>query len=277
MAKIDETADRIDKLRDELSRLRPLSPSVLASIQEPFDFELTYSSNAIEGNTLTLRETEQVIAHGVTVAGKKLGDHLEAIDHHEALHWAYRVAASDEPITAMTIRQLHQLVLAKSKPDIAGQLAVSQRAIRGSDVVFPSAAEVRPLMTDLGDDLRDAPMTPRSAFDAHRRLVTVHPFDDGNGRTARLLMNLMLVRGGYRPVAIGTAERLAYLATLERSQLTGDDRPFQLFMHERLEATMREYVTTVRQAAENAAALEGVDGPTAAELAHWHGQKGVGR
>jgi Fic family protein len=90
----EQTVEHVEALRQELAGMGPLSPSVLASIRERYDYELTYTSNAIEGNTLTQRETEQVIAHGVTIGGKKVSEHLEALDHHEALKWMYAVAAS---------------------------------------------------------------------------------------------------------------------------------------------------------------------------------------
>lgn len=285
MIDIETLARSIDVLRDELADLRPLPADVLDTIRERYDMELTYSSNAIEGNTLTLRETSEVISHGVTVSGKPLRDHLEAVDHHNALAWMYDIAGSDQPLTPMVVRNLHQLVLAKSKPEIAGQLAVTRRAISGSTVSFPDANEVPSLLSDLGDWLRRAPNTPRQAFDAHYRLVTLHPFDDGNGRTARLLMNLMLVRGGYRPVPIGPQEREAYLDALEHAQLGGDREPFQLLMHQRLERTMSDYVQVVRDAVR---VKEGRDRdagrgeetrpmPSAAQMAHLRRLRGEGR
>lgn len=248
MKELDMLAARIDGLRNDLAALRPLPTGVLATIRERYDLELTYSSNAIEGNTLTLRETSEVISHGITVNGKPLRDHLEAVDHHHALAWMYETAAADQPLTSMVVRNLHQLVLAKSRPDLAGQLALTKRGITGSTVEFAPANQVPSLMSDFGDWLRDAEHTPHDAFDAHLRLVSLHPFDDGNGRTARLLMNLILVRGGYRPVPVGPRERTDYLDAIERAQLQGDDDGFQLLMHRRLERTMSDYVEVVRDA-----------------------------
>ncbi|MBA2918746.1 Fic family protein [Sphingomonas sp. MAH-20] len=248
MTEIADLARRIDDLRDELKAMRPLPGDVLATIRERYDLELTYTSNAIEGNTLTLRETSEVVSHGVTVSGKPLKDHLEAVDHHHALEWMYAFAGTDQPLTAMVVRNLHQLVLAKSRPDLAGQIALTQRGITGSVVQFPPAEQVPALMTDFGDWLRETDSKPETAFEAHYRLVTLHPFDDGNGRTARLLMNLMLVRGGYRPVPVGLRDRREYLDALEHAQLTGKREPFQLLMHRRLERTMSEYVGVVRDA-----------------------------
>lgn len=131
-----------------------------------------------------------------------MGDHLEAIDHHHALEWMYDMAKRNHTLTAFEMRQLHQLILQRSKPDLAGQYAVAQRGITGSPVVFPQPSEVPHLMEDLAGWLKDAPLNPENAFEAHYKLVTIHPFQDGNGRTSRLVMHLQLVRGGYCPVAV---------------------------------------------------------------------------
>lgn len=241
----------IQQLRDELSAMRPLPPSLLATLREPIDLELTYSSNAIEGNTLTLRETAEVIAHGITIGGKPLGDHLEAIDHHHALAWMYEMAEKDHTLTAFEMRQLHQLLLQRSKPDIAGQYAVAQRGITGSPVVFPPPYEVPHLMDKFAGWLKDSPLNPENAFEAHYRLVTIHPFQDGNGRTSRLLMNLQLVRGGYRPVSITPNDRMEYVNSLEDAQLNGNMTRFQSFMHQKLLETMQSYLGVIREAASN--------------------------
>ena len=283
MTGIETLAGRIDELRRELAAMRPLPADVLATIRERFDLELTYTSNAIEGNTLSLREIAEVISRGVTVSGKPLRDHLEAVDHHHALTWMHEAASADQPLTSMVVRQLHQLIVARSLPTIAGQLALTRRSISGTSIVFPEPNQLPSLMTDFGDWLKTTGNTPQEAFDAHYRLVTIHPFDDGNGRTARLLMNMMLVRGGYRPVPVGPPDRASYLDALEHAQTTGDRSPFQLLMHQRLEQTMTQYVGIVADAVAVKAEREGAgdeDAParlTPAQLAQLTSLRGQGR
>jgi Fic family protein len=232
----------------ELDAMRPLSTAALAELQKYYDVELTYTSNAIEGNTLTHRETAEVIEHGITVGGKPLKDHLEAVDHYDAVQLMRAIASAATPIDENTICQLHARIVARSRPDIAGIYSPYARRIAGSSVVFPNPAKVPELMQKLGHDLERTVATPDSAFDIHFRLTAIHPFSDGNGRTARLLMNLMLIRGGYPPIAVRPEDRKPYLDALEQASLAQDLVPFQTFMHERLDSTLGEYVSALRQA-----------------------------
>jgi len=134
-----------------------------------------------------------VIEQGITIAGKPLRDHLKALDHYDAIRYVRELARASGSLTQMDIRNLHRLVMLRSTPEVTGQYADQGR------YVFPSPAEWCPLMETFAAWLAEAPMTPDTAFAAHRRLVDTHPFNDGNGRTARLLMNLVLIRGGYPP------------------------------------------------------------------------------
>jgi Fic family protein len=232
----------------ELDALRPLSTGALRALQKHYDVELTYTSNAIEGNTLTLRETAEVIEHGITVGGKRLKDHLEAVDHYAAVLWMRDVAARPDPVTETTVRDLHARVVARSEPEIAGRYSTLPRRIAGSPVVFPNPAKLPALMQEFGAWLAALAPTPVAAFEAHFRLTAIHPFADGNGRTARLLTNLMLLRGGYVPIAVRPADRKVYLDSLEHASLRDDLTPFQTLMHERLAATLEDYVRAVRPA-----------------------------
>lgn len=241
-------AIRIEEKKAELDRLRPLSEAALAQVQKHYDVELTYTSNAIEGNTLTRRETAEVIEHGITVGGKSLRDHLEAVDHYDALLWMRGLAATTSPIGEATVRDLHRRIVARSQPGLAGLYSDLPRRIAGSPVIFPNPAKVPRLMEELGLWLSTAPLSPPSIFEAHFRLTAIHSFGDGNGRTARLLMNLLLIRGGYPPVAVRPEDRKAYLDALERASLTDDGLPFQLVMHRRLDATLDDYLAVLREA-----------------------------
>ena len=238
----------IEQKKAQLDRLRPLSSAALAQLQKHYDVDLTYTSNAIEGNTLTLRETAEVIEHGITVGGKSLRDHLEAVDHYDALLWMRELAALTTAIGESTVCELHRRIVARSQPEIAGIYSQLPRRIAGSPVIFPNPAKIPQLMEEFGAWLKAAPPNPASAFDAHFRLTAIHPFGDGNGRTVRLLMNLMLIRGGYPPVAVRPEDRKTYLDALERGSLAEDLRPFQTFMHERLDSTLGEYLSALREA-----------------------------
>ena len=235
----------IEQKKAQLDRLRPLSGAALAQLQKHYDVELTYTSNAIEGNTLTLRETAEVIEHGITVSGKSLRDHLEAVDHYDAVQWMRGLAAQTTLLGEDTVCELHRRIVARSQPTIAGIYSPHPRRIAGSPAIFPNPLKIPQLMEEFGAWLSSAPSTPEGAFEGHFRLTAIHPFSDGNGRTARLLMNLMLIRGGYPPVAVRPEDRKTYLDALERGSLAGDLDPFQTFMHERLDATLGEYLSAL--------------------------------
>ncbi len=237
----------VEQKKADLDRLRPLSGDALAQLQKYYDVELTYTSNAIEGNTLTLRETAEVIEHGITVGGKSLRDHLEAVDHYEALQWMRDLAAQTSSIGEEAVCELHRRIVARSQPAIAGIYSRHPRRVAGSPVVFPNPSKVPALMEEFGVWLSSVPSTPADAFEAHFRLTAIHPFSDGNGRTARLLMNLMLMRGGYPPVAVRPEDRKPYLDALEHGSLSSDLQPFQSFMYERLDATLAEYLSAVEE------------------------------
>jgi Fic family protein len=234
----------------ELDRLRIVAPAGSTNFDHSQDLELTYTSNAIEGNTLTAVETTMVIEQGITVAGKPLKDHLEAIDHFAAIGYVRDLARQLTPLVEMDVRNLHRLVMLRSSPDIAGSYADQGRYVltdtgRHS---FPSPVEIPALMGDFAAWLGTAVTEPITAFTAHRRLVEIHPFNDGNGRTARLLMNLVLIRGGYSPVAVRPEDRPAYIASLQQAQAGGGSEAFERLLYERLDATLGELVSALKQA-----------------------------
>jgi len=245
---MDDLLASIQAKKAALDQQRPLAEAALRQLQKYYDVELTYTSNAIEGNTLTHRETAEVIEHGITVGGKTLKDHLEAVDHYEAVLWMRDLAGRNAPIGENTVCELHRRIVARSAPEIAGVYSSHRRRIAGSPVVFPNPVKVPELMQAFGRGLEAAPATPEAAFDAHFRLTAIHPFSDGNGRMARLLMNLLLIRGGYAPVAVRPEDRKTYLEALEHASLTQDEQPFQRFMHQRLDTTLGEYLSAVQDA-----------------------------
>lgn len=252
---MSEILTSIAAKKKRLDELRPLSLKALANLEHYYDIELTYTSNAIEGNTLSPVETTLVIEKGMTINGKPLKDHLEALDHYEAIRYVREMARQNTPITESDVRNLHKLVMQRSAPEIAGQYASLPRYVRTETgrYNFPSPAEVPMLMGDFAGWLVAAPHTPNTAFTAHRRLVDIHPFNDGNGRTARLLMNLILIRGSYPPVAVRPEDRLEYIRSLQQEQAGQGAEAFNALLYRRLDATLGEYLSTLEEAHDDSA------------------------
>ncbi|WP_420962177.1 Fic family protein [Brucella sp. IR073] len=244
-------AEIVRKKKRKLDTLKAKArPDALDNLESVQRIDITYTSNALEGNTLTAGETALVIEKGITVSGKPLKDHLEAVDHVRALDWVIEIGSQKGgAIRETDIRTLHQLVVAQSKPDIAGRYADTARFVNtGSGPhQFPSPAEVPVMMRDFVHWLEQAGDEPETAFEAHRRLVAIHPFNDGNGRTARLLMNLILIRGGYPPIAIRPEDRPAYIAALEEGQAGQGYEAFDRLMFSRLDQTLDLYLSAVTE------------------------------
>lgn len=250
---MDDVLKRLERLRREFDALRPSGTEQLPTdLQRAYDIEITYASNAIEGNSLTLGETAEVIEHGTTTGNKKLKDYLEATDHFEAVQWMRGFAATTGAINEEAVVELHRLTMVRSRADIAGMYARQRRRVAGSPMVFPNWVKVPDLVKDFGDRISHANGAPASAFDAHSRLVTIHPFSDGNGRTARLLANLMLIRNGYVTVSVGPDEWREYLETIKEAQLAQDGNApaFQAFMHRRLEVSLERHVSDLSDGGE---------------------------
>src|SRR5580700_7554083 len=150
--------------KEGLDAMRPVSRAALLALQESYDVELTYTSNAIEGNTLTLRETAELIEHGITVGGKPLRDHLEAVDHYNAVLWMRELAAKATPVDENTARELHRRIVARSQTEIGGIYSTLPRRIAGSPVVFPNPVKIPQLMREYGEWLGNADSTPAASF-----------------------------------------------------------------------------------------------------------------
>lgn len=185
-----------------LNNYRPLEPTAVMKIREQFELEMTYNSNAIEGNSLTLKETFWVVKEGLTIKGKPLKDHLEAKNHTEALEFLYEVIEKDNKntISEYFIKQLHQLVVKDSQSDIAGKYRDGDVYISGADHKPPSFLDVPLLMRDLIFWLRKNRKKHHVielAALLHHKLANIHPFWDGNGRVSRLVMNILVLEAGY--------------------------------------------------------------------------------
>lgn len=228
MNELHDLIDRIDAMKARLDACRPLTGE---QVQLALDIEYTYESNRIEGNTLTLRETDLVINKGLTVAGKSMREHMEAINHYEAILYIRDLAARQINLDEREIRNIHALVLRGIDRDNAGKYRSVPVLISGSRHTPPQPWQVPKLMEAFGLWLAsEAPSLHPvlRAAEAHERLVTIHPFIDGNGRTARLVMNLILLREGY-PIANipgDTDSRIAYYSALEKSNLESDKGDF---------------------------------------------------
>jgi Fic family protein len=242
---IDQTLyKRIKEKKKRLNSLRPLPQTVLSKLREQFAIEMTYHSNAIEGNTLTLRETQLILQEGITIAGKSLREHLEAINHKEAIDFLEELVKKKPPITEALIRQIHFLVLTKINDREAGKYRSVQVRITGTSYLPPQAFEVPSLMRDFIKWLRknERKIDPiELAALAHFKLVHIHPFIDGNGRTARLLMNLILVQKGYPPAIILKTDRKKYYQVLDQAH-QGNFAPFVNFIARSVERSLNLYL-----------------------------------
>jgi len=167
------------------------------------------------------------------------------------MRYVRELARDSRRITESDVRNLHRLVMQRSRPEIAGRYADLARYVRteAGRHGFPMPAEIPALMRDFASWLGGAADTVATAFDAHRRLVEIHPFNDGNGRTARLLMNLILIRGGYAPIAVRPEDRLAYVQALQRSQAGQGHESFDLLLYQRLDATLDDYLNVLAKGA----------------------------
>ncbi|MEK9201247.1 MAG: Fic family protein, partial [Patescibacteria group bacterium] len=234
----------LDKKKQRLDGFRPFSIDQVANLREWFKIELTYTSNAIEGNTLSRAETALIVEKGLTVDGKTLQEHLEAVNHAQAFDWIIqRIDTTQQDITENTILDLHQLILQKIVDNQAGRYRTVPVRIAGSTVVMPNAMKVPELMGVYVAWLQkntDNPLTV--AVDAHFKLVSIHPFGDGNGRTARLLMNLLLMQAGYPPAIIRKEERKQYIASIEKAQLGGSLADYYSLMYEAVSRSFDIYL-----------------------------------
>jgi Fic family protein len=219
---IQALLSRIDKTKALIDAHRPLATEEIKELDAYFRIGTTYSSNALEGNTLTLTETKVLLEDGLTTGDKPLRDCYEAVGHAKAYDFMLEVARSERlDFTGDMILGLHRLFYQGIEPEKAGVYRDHQVFITGTEYVPPTSAKVPELMTDFLEKLnrecgRAHPV--RLAAFAHRKLVDIHPFADGNGRTARLLMNLILVNKGYQIIIIPPIRRMDYINALVAAQ-----------------------------------------------------------
>jgi Fic family protein len=240
---------RIEAKLSQLKALRSLKPKSQGSLEAWFDIELTYSSNAIEGNTLTRIETAEVIEKGINVSipGKPLKDLLEARNHQEALLYVKGLASklkSHQFIRESELLTIHKTILKGIDDNWAGRYRQSEVFVKGSRTAFPYPEKVPFLMSEfyawLNVTQGESPV--KIAADAHYKFVTIHPFVDGNGRVARLLMNLVLAIHSYPMAVIKNEERSKYLSSLEKVQTTNDIDNFYHIVNNAVEKSLDAYI-----------------------------------
>ena len=219
--------DEVDKLKKELDSKRPIPKATLKSLKETINLEWTYNSNGIEGNTLTLRET-QIVLEGITVGGKSIKEHLEAINHEKAILYLDELVKDKQPITEWNIKNIHQLILKEIDSENAGKYRRENVTIKGVTHIPPDYTMLPELMEKLIVNYKtwDKYHPIIQAALVHGELVKIHPFVDGNGRTSRLIMNLDLMNHGYNPVIIKKEKRLEYYDVLDKAHTTGDYTDF---------------------------------------------------
>ncbi len=239
--------EHVDQLKRELDAKRPLPSGMVKNLREVIRIEWTYNSNAIEGNTLSLLETKMVVEEGLTIGGKRLAEHLEAVNHAEAIDFVEQLVSEQEVLTARVLKQIHYLVLKNIDDENAGRY-------RGYDVEISGSAH-RPIhhvkVQEAMDELfawyeqeRSVLHPVELASRFHFQFVYIHPFADGNGRTARLLMNLILMQNGYPPaiIKVQPEQRLRYYETLETARVQGDVGSFVELVRDSVEESLYRYL-----------------------------------
>jgi Fic family protein len=220
---------RISQKKEQLDALRPLSPDLVRRLHAEMRILHTYNSNAIEGNTLTLSETKVVLLEGITIGGKSLVEHLETANNAQGFDLMDTMATAEVPINHITVQQLHEAVT-RGILDSAGRYRTKNVRITGA-VRSPAdwhnvVREMDALFLSIASPDRTVPET---AAYLHHRFVAIHPFLDGNGRVARLLMNLYLIRHGYPPVIVQKEDRQLYYDALRQAD-EGNVKPFTFFI-----------------------------------------------
>ncbi len=242
----------VDALKAELSTLRPLPQDALKKIEDALEMEYTYESNRIEGNTLTLQETALVVNEGITISGKSMQEHLEAINHAQAIDFIKDIARRNIEISEPTIKEIHAIVLHGINRENAGRYRTVPVMITGSTHMPPQPYLLEKQMEDFilkfHQMERDGIHPVIIAAYLHDELVRIHPFIDGNGRTCRLLMNLYLLRHGYIIVILKSdnEKKLQYYKALEKSHTEHEPNVFYMLVAEAEKEALQRYIRILK-------------------------------
>ena len=244
---LQSTFERLYHKKQHLQSSRPLPAIALNKIRESLSIEWTYNSNSIEGNTMSLRETQMVLQEGITVKGKSLREHFETHNHDKAIDYLYSIINEEYTIRSIDILSLHGLVLRSIEEDFAGRIRNGGVRITGANFTPPNANKVPDLLDELIDFINTNPLNLNAielATIFHHKLVWIHPFFDGNGRTVRLSMNLLLMRCGFPPAIILKNDRKKYYEALNQAN-NGNYQKLTLLMCQSLERTLNIYINAL--------------------------------
>ncbi|MCF0069035.1 Fic family protein [Dyadobacter sp. CY261] len=239
--------DRLYEKREQIKASRPIPASALAKIRDGLALEWTYNSNGIEGNTLNLRETQLVLQEGITIKGKSLREHFEAHNHEKAIQYLYRLVSPEYVMRSIDLLSLHGLVLRSIEDDFAGRIRDAGVRIVGANFTPPNARKVPDLLDELIAFTNDNPLGLNDILLAtvfHHKLVWIHPFFDGNGRTVRLAMNLLLMRAGFPPAIILKNDRKKYYEALNQAN-SGSYNKLGVLMAQALERSLNIYLNAL--------------------------------
>ncbi len=246
-AEFQSTFLRLYQKKQDLQASRPLPNIALNKIRESLSIEWTYNSNSIEGNTLNLRETQMVLQEGITIKGKSLREHFEAHNHDKAIDYLFSIIKDDYVLRSIDILSLHSLVLRSIEEDFAGRIRNGGVRISGANFVPPNANKVSDYLDELIDFINTNPLELNDielAAVFHHKLVWIHPFFDGNGRTVRLAMNLLLLRCGFPPAIILKNDRKKYYEALNQAN-NGNYQKLMLLMCQALERSLNIYLNAM--------------------------------
>ncbi len=235
--------DKLDRLKEKLDSFRPLPGEMVRNLKENLILRWTYNSNAIEGNTLTLKETK-VVLEGITIGGKTMREHFEAINHRNAILFVEELVNKNISLSEWDIKNIHQLVLKNIDDKNAGVYRKINVTISGAEHVPPDYLQVQEEMSEfthwyLNKGQQYHPI--ERATRVHADFVKIHPFVDGNGRTSRLIMNLELMKDGFPPVVLSVEKRLEYYEALDAAHTKGDYKPFLMLISDTVENGFTPY------------------------------------
>lgn len=240
---IKQDFKKLDELKLKLNSFRPLDTSIVKNLHEDLVLRWTYHSNAIEGNTLTLKETK-VALEGITIGGKTLREHFEAINHKDAILFMEDLAQKEDRLSEYSIKQIHSLILKNIDDENKGKYRTTNVIISGAEHKPPQSFEVQSQMQEFikkyNENVTQLHPIELASF-VHIEFVKIHPFVDGNGRTSRLLMNLELIKAGFPPVVIELEDRLEYYKALDIALTKKDYKPFLELMKKVVEKSFEPY------------------------------------
>ena len=250
---LSQSLDRLEAKKAQLDAMRPIPAIALKSIKESLTIEWTYNSNSIEGNTLTLQETQLILNEGITVKGKSLREHFETVNHQDAIDYVESIVDVNSILHSKDILDVHALVLQRIEKDFAGRYRTSGVRITNANFLPPNALKIDGYINELLEWVNQEssglnPIIRATIF--HHRFVWIHPFFDGNGRTVRLIFNLLLMRAGYPPAIILSNDRKKYYDALNKANL-GDYSKLILLVIQAAERSLDIYLSNLNNTYED--------------------------